>query len=58
MTRPGASTVRVLAGPLRFDGQRPVVRTAPRLGADTAEVLREIGMAPDEIDRLRRDRIA
>jgi crotonobetainyl-CoA:carnitine CoA-transferase CaiB-like acyl-CoA transferase len=58
MARPDASSVRVLAGPLRIDGERPAVGAAPRLGADTADVLREIGLGPDVIAALRRDGVA
>jgi formyl-CoA transferase len=32
-------------------------RGAPRLGEHTEEVLREVGLADDEIDRLRRQGI-
>jgi len=32
--------------PVKFDGARPPVRMAPRLGEHTAEVLAEIGLAP------------
>jgi crotonobetainyl-CoA:carnitine CoA-transferase CaiB-like acyl-CoA transferase len=47
--------LRVLASPIRVDGQRPPVRAAPLLGADTDALLAEIGCDPEEIARLRRE---
>lgn len=47
-----------LALPLRFGGRRPPVeRAAPAAGADTDAVLAELGITPDEIAALRRDRV-
>ncbi len=37
-------TVRFTGVPVKFDGARPAVRMAPRLGEHTEEVLREIGL--------------
>jgi crotonobetainyl-CoA:carnitine CoA-transferase CaiB-like acyl-CoA transferase len=47
---------RFLASPIRFEG-RPLAarRRAPRPGEHTDEVLREAGLAGDEIARLRAD---
>lgn len=45
---------RMLASPIRLDGQRPAARPAPALGADTDAVLQEAGLGPDDIAALRR----
>lgn len=37
--------------PVRFDGKRPPVRMAPRLGEHTQQVLAEAGIAPPATDR-------
>lgn len=50
-THPG---FRMLASPIRLDGQRPAARPAPALGADTDAVLQEAGLGPDDIAALRR----
>ena len=52
---PVEGAMRVLANPIRIDGQRLPNRAAPALGADTDAVLAEIGLAPDDIAGLRRD---
>ena len=44
----------VLAPPYKLDGARPPVRrTPPRLGADTADILAELGLDPERIAHLR-----
>jgi crotonobetainyl-CoA:carnitine CoA-transferase CaiB-like acyl-CoA transferase len=52
---PAIGAYRQIAPPARF-GRSPasVRRHAPRIGADTAEVLREIGLTEDEIGPLTR----
>lgn len=45
---------RMLASPIRLDGQRPAARPAPALGADTDAVLLGAGLGPDDIAALRR----
>ena len=40
-----------IASPIRLDGRRPTTRAAPKLGADTEEVLSELGY--DEMDTRR-----
>ncbi len=38
--------------PVLFDGVRPEVRTPPRLGADTAEVLLQSGLSAEQVQSL------
>ncbi len=45
--------LRVLANPIRLDGERLPSRAAPKLGADSDAVLGEVGYAADEIAALR-----
>ncbi len=45
--------LRVLASPIKVDGQRLPSRAAPALGADTAELLAEIGLSEAETAALR-----
>jgi crotonobetainyl-CoA:carnitine CoA-transferase CaiB-like acyl-CoA transferase len=44
---------RVLANPIKLDGQRLPARTAPALGAHTDELLRDAGLSGEEIAALR-----
>jgi crotonobetainyl-CoA:carnitine CoA-transferase CaiB-like acyl-CoA transferase len=51
--QPGYGRARMLAFPVRASGTPAAIRRpAPLLGEHTAEVLREIGLADAEIDRL------
>ena len=45
--------LRVLANPILVDGERLPTRAAPALGADTAELLAEIGIGADEAASLK-----
>jgi crotonobetainyl-CoA:carnitine CoA-transferase CaiB-like acyl-CoA transferase len=46
---------RALGLPIRWDGERPpITRVPPLLGEHTAEVLAELGFAPDAIEDLAR----
>lgn len=50
---PDIGKLRLLAHPVRYDGQAPAVRLRPpRLGEHTIEVLKECGFEETEIDRL------
>lgn len=49
----GGAPVTLVAHPARYDGERPGVRAAPPpLGAQTAEILAEIGYDAEEIEAL------
>jgi crotonobetainyl-CoA:carnitine CoA-transferase CaiB-like acyl-CoA transferase len=53
LDQPGAGRVRILGFPGRASGTPPRIdRPAPLLGQHTAEVLGELGLAKEEIDRL------
>jgi crotonobetainyl-CoA:carnitine CoA-transferase CaiB-like acyl-CoA transferase len=57
VAHPDRDQLRVLATPIRLNGQRPPVRAAPLLGADTDAILSEIGCGEDEAARLRAEGI-
>lgn len=44
---------RVLSSPIRVDGERPQVRSAPALGADNVDILSSLGYSLDDIEELR-----
>lgn len=49
----GGAPIRMVAHPARYDGQTPEVRLVPqRLGAQTCEVLGEIGYGAADIDAM------
>jgi crotonobetainyl-CoA:carnitine CoA-transferase CaiB-like acyl-CoA transferase len=53
---PRAGRVRLLAHPIRYNGQPPPVgRRPPLLGEDTDDVLRELGYASADIEQMRGD---
>ncbi len=53
MDQPGAGRVRFLGFPGRVSGTPPrIARPAPLLGQHTAQVLGELGLSHEEIDRL------
>lgn len=54
---PDRAHLRVLASPIRVDGQRLPARAGPLLGADNDEVLGSIGLSGSEIEGLKRDGI-
>lgn len=48
--------LRLVRGPITVDGEMARIRRRPpRLGADTAELLHELGFTGDEVSRLDRD---
>jgi crotonobetainyl-CoA:carnitine CoA-transferase CaiB-like acyl-CoA transferase len=53
LPHPLQSDYRVLANPIKFDGERVPSRIAPRLGEQTDDVLREVGFTDAEIAGLR-----
>jgi crotonobetainyl-CoA:carnitine CoA-transferase CaiB-like acyl-CoA transferase len=58
MEQPGVGPVKMLGFPYRSSAARPVVRRpAPRLGEHTREVLRELGLPREDIDRLVADAV-
>jgi succinate--hydroxymethylglutarate CoA-transferase len=53
LEHPAAGTFRMLATPIRVEGSETRARPAPELGADTTDVLVELGYGPNDIERLR-----
>lgn len=53
VSHPDRDELRVLANPIRIDGERLPNRAAPLLGADTDAVLAEIGFGEAEVAALR-----
>ena len=51
---PDRAGLQVLANPIRIDGERLPNRAAPLLGADTDDILTELGLGGDEIADLKR----
>jgi crotonobetainyl-CoA:carnitine CoA-transferase CaiB-like acyl-CoA transferase len=52
LPHPARADFRVLANPIRLDGERLPSRRAPGLGEHTAQILREAGLTPAEIEAL------
>ena len=58
LPHPARPDFRVLANPIKFDGERLPSRCAPQLGADTDEVLASAGLSAGEIEVLRSSGVA
>lgn len=54
---PDRKDMRVLACPIRLDGQRVPTKAAPLLGADTDAILHDIGYSEDDILRLKSEEV-
>lgn len=48
---------RTFANPIKLDGRRLPARSAPALGADTDDLLREVGYSAEEIAALRQQKV-
>jgi crotonobetainyl-CoA:carnitine CoA-transferase CaiB-like acyl-CoA transferase len=57
MPHPQRPDFRVLGNPIKLDGQRLPGRPAPALGADTDEVLRDLGVSDAELQQLRQRKV-
>ena len=53
LPHPSRPDFRVLANPIKLDGERLPARPAPALGEHTDELLREVGYSDAEIEALR-----
>ncbi len=53
VAHPDRAELKVLASPIKLDGQRLPNRAGPLLGADSDDVLAELGYDHDEVARLR-----
>jgi crotonobetainyl-CoA:carnitine CoA-transferase CaiB-like acyl-CoA transferase len=53
LPHPARSDFRVLANPIKLDGERLPSRPAPALGEHTVEVLSTAGFTPQEVEALR-----
>lgn len=54
---PHGRDIRMLASPIRVPGEEMPARAAPALGQHTDDVLREIGLTPEQIAEMRRRKI-
>jgi crotonobetainyl-CoA:carnitine CoA-transferase CaiB-like acyl-CoA transferase len=52
---PQAPQQKLVASPIRIEGQRPKGAACSALGADTAQLLGDMGWSTDEISRLRQE---
>ena len=56
LTTPGGASTKLPALPIELDGQRfALTRDIPAIGADSEEILRELGIGPEESGRMRDD---
>ena len=54
---PDRSNLRGLNNPLRLDGERVPLKPGPKLGADTADILQELGRSAEDIEALQAKKI-
>jgi crotonobetainyl-CoA:carnitine CoA-transferase CaiB-like acyl-CoA transferase len=52
---PHAPQQKLVASPIRIEGQRPQGKACSALGADTAQLLGDMGWSADEISRLKQE---
>jgi crotonobetainyl-CoA:carnitine CoA-transferase CaiB-like acyl-CoA transferase len=52
---PAKTDFRTFANPIKLDGQRVPAQTCAGLGANTSDLLQEVGYDPADIDGLRSD---
>lgn len=57
VAHPDREDLRILGSPIRVSGERPPLRAAPLLGADTDDLLTDLGYGEAEIAELRRSGI-
>jgi len=55
ISHPDRNDMQTLASPIRLNGERLENRAAPLLGADTDDVLAEVGYSPDDVAAMRED---
>jgi len=58
LPHPARTDFRVLANPIKLDGERLPSRRAPALGEHTDEVLAEAGLTAAEIEALKANGVA
>jgi crotonobetainyl-CoA:carnitine CoA-transferase CaiB-like acyl-CoA transferase len=51
---PAGESITLVRAPVQFDEELPELRCAPRAGADTDDILREMGYTAKDVDHFRR----
>ena len=57
LPHPALPTQRVLASPVRLNGERLPGKVCSALGADTQDILREVGLSDGELEQLRKEKV-